>query len=146
MKPVTFAIQIILIALISWGLSYILPWWIFTVICFISGLIAYQSGFFSFLTGFIGVGLYYFTYSSILTRGDNFSFANKIGEILGSSMNAQIGGFTLLCVGAVLFGLLGGFFAWSGTLIASKEPSNRLRSRRGRNKSKGLKLDLKRYQ
>lgn len=146
MKPVTFIIQVAAIMLASWLLSYLLPWWIFAVVCFISGLIANQLRFYSFIAGFVGMGLYYLTYSSILARGDNFSFANKIGTILGSSMDTSISGFTLLYVGAILFGILGGLFAWSGTLIASNEPSNRLHSKRGRNKSKGLKLDLKRYQ
>lgn len=146
MKPVTFIIQVVAIIALSWLLGYFLPWWIFSVVCFISGLLASRMGFFSFVAGFTGMSLYYFTASAIQARGDNFVFANKIGEILGSSMNTSIGGFALLCIGTLLFGLLGGLFAWSGSLILSTEPSNRLLSGRGRNRSKSLKLDLKRYQ
>lgn len=146
MNPVIFAIQVVAIFLASWLLGYIAPWWIFCLVCFISGLAAHKLRFFTFFGGFIGTGLYYFVVSAFHTRGDNFTFANKIGEILSASLDNPIAGFTLLCIGCLVFGLLGGLFAWSGSLLLSNEPSNRLQSRRGRKKSKSLKLDLKRYQ
>lgn len=140
-----FLLYLVLIIAGSWALSYIMPWWTFTVLCFIVGILARQWGFYTFVTGFVGAGLYYVIFSTLQGSKDNFQFADKIGSILGSSIDASISGFVLLCVGTFLFALLGGLFAWSSSLILTQEPSNRLGSGRGRNKERSLKLDLKRY-
>ncbi|HZH67697.1 MAG TPA: hypothetical protein VFD65_00730 [Chitinophagales bacterium] len=131
--------QILFIIILTFLLSNILPWWTFALICFISGIGAYQLGFLSFINGFLGVGLYYFTYCFVLASKDNFAFADKIGSILGSSLNQNIDGFSLLWIGTLLFGILGGVFAWSGTLITSGFSRRNERFK----KIKSLKLDLK---
>lgn len=131
--------QVLFIIIVTFLLSKILPWWTFALICFISGLAAYQLGFLSFINGFLGSGLYYFTYCFSLASKDNFIFADKIGSILSSSSTTSIDGFSLLWIGTFLFSILGGFFAWSGTLIVSGFSRKNERFK----KIKSLKLDLK---
>lgn len=146
MKPfVQFLILTLLIGICSYLLSYILPWWIFAVVCFIGGLIAHRIGGISFFAGFLGVESYYVISTFLQSKVDNFAFADKIGAILGASLSGEITGFSLLCIGATLFGLLGGLFTLSGALLLSSDSSNRLGRSRFHNKEKKLKLDLKRY-
>lgn len=145
MNTVYVLIQITAIVLLSWVASLFLPWWTFVVITFISGIFLFRFGYLSFVGGFFGAGIYYILFSLLKAQKDNFIFADKIGEIMGSSNNITISGISLLFIGAFIFALLGGLFAWSSTLILSSEPSNRLRNGRARNKTKSLKLDLKRY-
>lgn len=146
MKPFSqFLILTVLIGICSWLFSYILPWWIFTVVCFLGGLIAHRIGGISFFAGFAGVGSYFVISTFLQSKVDNFAFADKIGTILGASLSGEITGFSLLCIGALLFGILGGLFTLSGSLILATEPVDRLGKSRVRNKEKSLKLDLKRY-
>lgn len=146
MKSFThFILLALAIGVASWITGYFLPWWFFAVICFIGGLLAKHLGGISFFSGFFGVGIYYLVSSLLKSRHDHLEFADKIGAVLSSSMSTEVTGFTLLCVGTLLFAILGGLFCWSGTLILSSEPSLRLGSGRARNKEKSLKLDLKRY-
>ncbi|HUH75283.1 MAG TPA: hypothetical protein VLZ75_12890 [Chitinophagales bacterium] len=145
MKPSFLIIQTLSIFILSWLFCLILPWYTFAIIAFLSGIIFHRQGFMSFMAGFAGSGLFYLIVSLIKARGDSFAFANKIGEILGSSAETNISGVALMAIGTIIFSILGGAFAWSGTLILSSEPSNRLSSARGRSRTKGLKLDLKKY-
>lgn len=146
MRPIfRFLVLTLIIGLSTWLLSYILPWWIFTVVCFIAGLIVHRMGGISFFAGFLGIGSYYVIYTFLLSKVDNFAFADKIGSILGASLSGEITGFSLLCIGALLFGILGGLFTLSGSLILASEPALKLGQSRRRNKEKRLKLDLKRY-
>jgi MFS family permease len=145
MKPSYFIFQTLAIFILSWLLCLFLPWYTFVIVAFISGVVANKQGFMSFIAGFVGSSLFYLVVSLIQARKDSFAFANQIGEILGGFADTHISGITLLTIGTLIFGLLGGFFAWSGTLILTNEPSNRLSSGRGKNRTKSLKLDLKKY-
>ncbi|MCO5230476.1 MAG: hypothetical protein M9958_04890 [Chitinophagales bacterium] len=146
MKIYTFIIQIFAIAILSWLIGLVAPWWSFVIIAFLSGIIAYRHGTYSFWAGLLGVGIYYLTISSISSRGDRFAFVNQIGEVLSTGMEKPISGIFLLWIGTIIFGILGGLFALSGSLIISNEPSNKIGSGRAKTKVKGLKLDLKRFQ
>ncbi len=145
MKPSFFIIQTLAVFILSWILCLVLPWYTFVIIALISGIVFHRQGIMSFLAGFVGSGLFYLVVSMLKARTDSFAFADKIGEILGGFAETHISGVELLAIGTIIFSLLGGLFAWSGTLILSSEPSNRLSSPRGRSKTKGLKLDLKKY-
>ena len=145
MKPSFFIIQTLAVFILSWILCLVLPWYTFVIIALISGIVFHRQGIMSFLAGFVGSGLFYLVVSMLKARTDSFAFANQIGEILGGFADTHISGITLLTIGTLIFGLLGGFFAWSGTLILTNEPSNRLSSGRGKNRTKSLKLDLKKY-
>lgn len=145
MKPSFFIFQTLAIFILSWLLCLILPWYTFVIVAFLSGIVFHRQGFMSFLAGLVGSGLFYLIVSLVKARNDSFAFANQIGEILGGFADTHITGITLLALGAFIFSLLGGTFAWSGTLILSSEPSNKLGSGRARSRTKGLKLDLKKY-
>lgn len=145
MKPSYFIYQTLTIFVLSWLLCIILPWYTFAIVAFISGIIANRQGFMSFLAGFVGSSLFYLVVSLLKARKDSFAFANQIGEILGGFADTHISGIALLTIGTLIFAFLGGFFAWSGTLILTNEPSNRLSSGRGKNRTKSLKLDLKKF-
>ncbi len=140
MKTTFFIIQVLLILLGTFFLSKIFPWWIFTAVCFLSGIAVFTKlNFTSFWAGFIGIGIYYFSYCFFLASTDNFIFSDKIGHILGSSADISLDGSTLLWIGTGLFSILGGLFALSGTLIAEGFSGRNARFK----KIKSLKLDLK---
>ncbi|MCO5249171.1 MAG: hypothetical protein M9887_09525 [Chitinophagales bacterium] len=144
MKVLLFTIQIFCIALITWLVSLFSPWWIFALVCFVMGMIFNKVSYFSFLGGFTGTALFYFFVSFHQAQIDNFEFANKIAKLMGDSLNISLSGYNLLYIGLLLFGILGGLFCLSGTLLLSASNTNKLSNRRGRiNKFKGLKLDLK---
>lgn len=143
MKPSIFIIQTLAVFIFSWLLCLVLPWYTFVIVALVSGIIAFRQGFMSFLAGFAGSGLFYLVVSLLKARTDSFAFADQIAEILGGFADANISGIALMAIGTFIFALLGGLFAWSGTLILTNEPSNRLRQGRGKNRTKSLKLDLK---
>lgn len=146
MKIYSFIVQIIAIAILSWLICLIAPWWSFVIIAFLSGLIANKHGAFSFWAGFLGIGIYYLTSSTFSSKGDGFEFVNQIGKVLSSGAESPISGILLLWVGTIIFAILGGLFTLSGALLLSNEPSNKIGSGKAKSRTKGLKLDLKRYQ
>lgn len=142
-KLLILILQIIGTAICSWLLNHITPWWIFTIVCFISGILVLRNGFLSFIGGFLGTAIYYFGACLHSSWNDNFTFAGEIAQIIGEPLGLHLSGFSLLCIGTLLYGLLGGFFSWSATLIfsgKSNKQSNKSVFSKGTDR---LKLDLK---
>jgi len=108
-----FLLEIGLIAVLGWIAHLFLSWWSVVVVAAGVGLFfRYRYSAFSFLAGFIGVGLLWGLALFFFTRGDGSTILlGRINELFGDV------GTTTLAWGTISLGsLLGGLGALTGTL------------------------------
>ncbi len=113
-----FLLSIILIALLSAGAEFILPWWSCAVVCFLVALFAKQGGGKAFLMGFLSVGIFWLV--AALMR----DIPNE--HILSSRMAAlfKLPNYWMFIIVTVFIGgLVGGLSAWVGATLRPKTPN-----------------------
>ncbi|MGB3181857.1 MAG: hypothetical protein WBB45_10735 [Cyclobacteriaceae bacterium] len=107
-----FLIKILLIALLSY-LSYILlPWWAGAVCSFLVCLVIHTRGFISFLSGFLGVGLLWFTVAWIVHSDTDGILSTRVATIF--TLDSP---FLLVVISSLLGGLSGGLGGLSGHMF-----------------------------
>lgn len=104
-----FFLAILLTALASILLQFVLPWWSLALAAFFIGIAIKQSAFLAFLSGLLGTAIIWWGYAWIIDTQTASLLSQKIALLL------QIGSpVALLFVGGVLAGIVGGFAAASG--------------------------------
>lgn len=107
-----FVLKLVLIAGISAILQLFLPFWSVVIVAFFICLVFGGSGFASFLSGFLAIGMLWAIVAIIIDVKTSSILSEKIANIL--PLNGDV---TLLIFISVLLGaLVGGFGALSGSM------------------------------
>lgn len=101
-----FLLQLIVIALLTFMLELLLPWWSLAIAAFIGGITLNSR--FNFLAGFLGVALLWFFYALLIDSTGAAPLTTRVAALF--SMNS----FLLMLVTALIGGLVGGFAAMAG--------------------------------
>ncbi len=105
-----FILKIIFIAALSYAVELFLPWWSVVLSAFLIGILIPTSGFNSFLSGFLGVGLLWLIFSiAIYNRSDGI-LATRIAAIF--QLNQPV---LLVVVSSIIGGVVGGMGALTGS-------------------------------
>ena len=110
-----FLFLVLIIALLSAGAEFILPWWSCAVVCFLVAMFAKQIGGWAFLMGFLGVGSFWLVAALL------HDVANE--HILSTRMAAlfKLPNYWLFILVTVFIGgLVGGLAAWVGATLKPK--------------------------
>ena len=107
-----FFLRLIFIAILTYFLSMIAPWWILAVVALAGGAIIPGKWFTVFVSGFLGVGIVWMGYAWKLDAENESMFTSTMTNILpvGDPM-------VLIILTGAIGGLCGGFSALSGSLL-----------------------------
>lgn len=106
-------IQIVLIAIISLLLQFLLPWWTLALVAFFICFWRSSTGGKAFLYGFAGVAVVWLAYALFIHVHTSGIFTGRMSELLFKTTNWA----SLTVVTAVLGGLVGGLAGLSGFFI-----------------------------
>ena len=106
------ALAVLLIALLSWGAAFVLPWWVMAVVAFGVALALRLSPGRAFLAGFIAIAL---LWAGLLLYADWRNDGLLAGR-MAMVFSLPGRGFFLL-VNMVVGALVGGLGAWCGGLM-----------------------------
>jgi len=107
-----FLISIFLIIAIGFPLQLLLPWWSIAMLTIAVGfLIKFDNSLWSFIAGFLAVLLLWSGYAAYLDMSNAHILSQKMGNLFG---NISSGG--VIALTGIIGGLVGGFFAMTGTL------------------------------
>ena len=112
-----FLISIILIALLSLGVCFFLPWWTIAITAFIVTALIPQRPFKSFLSGFTALFLLWAGLSFYLSAANDHILAHKISIVI-LTMNSPL---ALITATALIGALVAGFAALSGSYIRNRK-------------------------
>jgi len=110
-----FVIKAILIAGLCYLTQLILPFWIVAVVAFIINLTIQSSGWSSFFSGFIGVAALWFIVASGIDSRTSSILTEKVAEVF------FIDNLLLMCVTALIGGLVTGFGGLSARMLFSRK-------------------------
>lgn len=136
----------LLILVLSFLASYILPWYGFAIVAFVVGyfLSRYEGN--SFFAGFIGAGLFWLLYIIFIDTKNHYTLSAQVAQLFSDSMEREISGALLVALASVLAAFIGGLSCWSGSLLFdNKYVENRSSKRHNhiRNSSKkSYKLNI----
>ena len=142
MKIAPFILKTITIAVFSYLLTLVLPWWTFVIpAILVSFFFQKQSGF-NFLSGFLGVALYVAVACFLLGSKDDFVFAGKVAEIFSESLGVALSGYSLVGIGALLLGLIAGLASLGAAILAANDGPDKIQDSR-KSKQQRYTLDIK---
>jgi len=101
--------RILIIATLTYIVSFYAPWWFGAIISGLVALIIYSSGISAFISGLIGVGIIWFGYAFYLDFSSDAYFSGKIIELF--PFDDPI---ILIVLSGLIGGLIGGFGALAG--------------------------------
>jgi len=107
-----FLKTVVAILLISYLLGFLLPWWAPAVAAFLVALILPQKAGISFLSGFVGVGLYWLLHALISDLQNEHILSLRMAALFGLP-----GTVSFLVVTTFLGAIIGGLSAWAASLI-----------------------------
>lgn len=107
-----FLISVVAISFLSYWLGFFLPWWIPAVAAFFVAIILPQKSGVAFLSGFVGVGLYWLGYAIVIDVSNEHILSSRMAALFGLPGSASFISVTVL-VGA----LIGGLSAWGASLL-----------------------------
>jgi hypothetical protein len=107
-----FLISVVAISILSYWLGFFLPWWIPAVAAFIVAIILPQRSGVAFLSGFVGVGLYWLVYALMTDVSNEHILSGRMAAIFGLPDSVSFIAVTVL-VGS----LIGGLSAWGAALV-----------------------------
>ena len=116
-----FFLQLILIMLVTYLLQMMLPWWIIFVSAGVVGLLVKGNAFSSFLAGFLGIGLLWFTQVNLIDQANDSVLSMKVAGLFSLSSSMQI-----ILVTALVGAICGGFGALTGHFLGGvfKKPES----------------------
>ena len=113
-----FFLGVILIAVLSAQAEYFLPWWTIAVVAFlVSLMLGFKPGK-SFLLGFLGVGLCWFSFAMLHDYSNEHILSTRMAVLFKLP---NYGLFILVTV--FVGGLVGGLASWAGALLKTPNPS-----------------------
>lgn len=95
--------------LFTFILSYILPWWIASMVAAIMAFLFPLRHLGNFWAGSLAVALVWGSYALFLTSNNDFILSTKMGALFGG-----VGAVGMLMLTLIIGGLLGGLGAWVG--------------------------------
>ncbi len=107
-----FLISLVAISFLSYCLGFFLPWWIPAPVAFLVTFFLPQKSGASFLSGFVGVGLYWLVYALIRDVSNEHILSGRMATLFGLPGTVSFIAVTVL-VGA----LIGGLSAWGASLL-----------------------------
>lgn len=107
-----FVLKLVLIAGISAILQLFLPFWSVAIVAFFICLVFGGSGFSSFLSGFLAIGMLWAIVAIIIDVNTSSILSEKIANILPLNGNVTL----LIFISVLLGALVGGFGALSGSM------------------------------
>lgn len=105
------ALKIVLISAISFGLQFLLPWWIIVIVAFAVELVFGGKTVLSFFSGFYGIFIYWLVYASIIDIQNGFLLSKKIALLF------HLPQWPLIV--ALVTGLIGGTVGGLGSLTGN---------------------------
>lgn len=112
-------LRMILIGVLTYFLSTLMPWWILVVVCFVVGLLIPGGGFNTFTSGFLGVAIVWMGYAWKLDTVNQSEFSTIILDILPLGDPIMLIVFT-----GLLGGFMGGLSCMTGSFLR-KSPKNK---------------------
>ena len=113
-----FLLSIILIALLSAGAEFLLPWWSCAVVCFLVAMFARQSGGRAFVMGFLGVGIFWLVAALMRDIPNDHILSTRMAALF------KLPNYWLyILVTVFIGGLVGGMSAWVGAVLKTPNPS-----------------------
>lgn len=110
-----FLLTVLLIALLSAGAEYFMPWWSAAAVCFLVSLFVKQGAGRAFMIGFCGVGLLWLALALRADMANNHILSAKMAVLFHMP---NYGLFVVVTV--VIGGLVGGLAALCGALVKPK--------------------------
>jgi len=107
-----FLFSVLTIALLCFVSEYFMPWWAIAVVSLLVSLFAGHKPGRGFLMGFCGVGLCWLGIAAVKNTANEHILASRMAELFHLP-----GQMFFLAVTVLLGALIGGLFAWSGSLI-----------------------------
>ena len=111
-----FLVQLVTIVVIAFILQSFLPWWTMTVGAFFIGYLFKSSGWSSFLSGFLGVGLLWVIMAWIIDSQTASILSEKIAQLFPGKSVILLFLFT-----GIVGGLSGGLASLTGSLLQPKK-------------------------
>lgn len=103
-----FAIQIFITAIICFMFQKLFPWWTMPIGAFLVGFVFSNTGFKSFLAGFIAVGLVWVGLAFYIDNATQSILTDKVSQLFPINIFVLTG---------LIGGLLGGFASMTGSLL-----------------------------
>jgi len=122
-----FLIKVFVIALLSFLLTLFLPWYTPFIVCFLTGLVLSNKPGNNFISGLLGVGLFWLGYALLLDFRNNYVLSTKVAVLFSDSLKTDITSGVLLMVTTFLGAILGGLCTMAGAMIADDGSRQRLR-------------------
>ena len=133
-----FLVKLFTITILSFALTFFLPWYTPFIICFLTGLVLSNNSGNNFLAGLTGVGLFWLFYTLFLDFKNEHVLSSKIAQLFSDSLNTQITSGVLIMVTTFLGSILGGLSAMAGAMIV--DDGSRKKRRAVKSTSYKLKL------
>jgi len=92
--------------------QYFLPWWTMAIVAFAVGYYFNNTGFISFIVGFLGVGILWLGMAYYIDSTTQSIITEKVNRLFPVNI------FVLM---VIVGGLVGGFAALTGTLVKGKK-------------------------
>lgn len=108
--------QVILTAVFSYFSQKYFPWWTIVFVSIIFAIIFSKNKFYAFCGGFIGVALLNTSYASIINSKNASILSKKIMSLMPCNISDPN---ILIILTGIIFGLVGGISAFSGSLLKS---------------------------
>lgn len=122
-----FLIKVLIIAVLSFLLTFFLPWYTPFIICFLTGLVLSNKPGNNFLAGLLGVGIFWLSYALYLDIRNEHILSTRVAALFSDSLHTSITGGVLLMVTTFLGALLGGLSCMAGAMIMDDGSRSRLR-------------------
>ncbi|MBS1782967.1 MAG: hypothetical protein JSS78_07860 [Bacteroidetes bacterium] len=101
---------IFLIAVFSFGTTYVFPWWSIAIVCSIVSIILRISTGKAFWVGFLGIFVFWLSLAVFRDLANNHILSNRMAQLFHLPFSAFF-----LVVSAIVGGLVGGISAWAGS-------------------------------
>lgn len=102
-------IKLVFTAVIAYLLQWYLPWWSVVIAGFLVSLILSSNGLTSFISGFLGVGIYWFILAYMVDSTTNSILTERVSAIFFLPNS-----FLMILLTAAIGGLVGGLGALTG--------------------------------
>ncbi|HNP07931.1 MAG TPA: hypothetical protein PKN99_09895 [Cyclobacteriaceae bacterium] len=103
-----FIVQVIITAIVCFMFQKLFPWWTMAIGAFLVGFVFSNSGFKSFLSGFIAIGLLWLGLALYVDNATQSILTEKISQLFP---------LNLFVLTSLVGGLVGGFASLTGALL-----------------------------
>lgn len=114
-----FLVSVLLTGLLAFIAGLYLPWWSIAVVAFGVAVLVHQKAGKAFLSGFLGLFLFWGMLAWWIDTKNDSILSNKIGELLGTGAQPAL----LILITALVGGLVAGLAAMCGSFLRSRPRS-----------------------